>query len=381
MPQIINYEGQDHEFPDDFTDQDISRALSSHDQEMKVNKIKEMDQNGPLGMLGNASKDISGGILNSAVGAGKMAVDVAKSVMPTNALNNVGNLVPQGIKDKIPSMPNIDPYKLMGTEEKSITTPGGMLQTAGELMAPGMAASKGAKGILEAVKKLRTKNIAKNIIEQKNSVKKEYNELYTKLFDEAKKRGLGQTEIEVPELNHKFIMKNTTPRYHKSLAEFTESPTIENAQKAQSDLGKLINKLEGIDTSSVNSLTSSERKVLQTAKETQKKIKDKMFKGEVAGEHPDLANTYEEINKGYKENVIPYTKNKAIRSYQNKELSESKLIKRLKNNDAFMINRGHAHKDIIMRDRLIKGIGAGGVGAAGYYGAQSILKKLLGTGE
>lgn len=232
--------------------------------------------------------------------------------------------------------------------------------------------------LLKGLASLSSKNVAKKVVAQKNLMKKMYSGHYDQLFNEARSRGLGNVDISNAGINDAFIVKKTTPTYHQSLKDFVASPTIENAQKAQSDLGKLINKYEAIDLSPVNSLTSSQRKVLKEAKDAQSKIRKQMFAGKNGQLNPDLVEKYKKINEGYQKDVLPYTKNKAIKQYQNKELSESKLIKSLMNNDKFMINRGHAHKEMKIRNGL-KQAGLAALGGTALYEGYDLIKKLLGS--
>ncbi len=177
------------------------------------------------------------------------------------------------------------------------------------------------------------------------------------------------------------IKKYSTESYHAALDKFVSNPTLENAQKAQSDLGKLIRKLEQEGT-----LTSEKKATYDAAQKAKENIKENMFKDKSGKIDETLKYKYDKLTKSYGENVIPYTTNKAIQDYKRKDITKKELIQKL-SKGKFAAKKGKEHPEIARRalvKQLLKTAGyAGGLGViGGAIGAgSSIMNKLLNKKE
>ncbi len=200
-------------------------------------------------------------------------------------------------------------------------------------------AALGGKGIYELGKKglnaaesLTSKSIANKIIEGKKEAKGLYSNKYNEFFDKAKAAGINK--IEKPKMNLALIQKNSRPKYHQQLLEFTNNPTLENAHWAQSDLGKYVRHMEKVGAT--NSLSSTQIKAVNEAEKIQSKLKEAMFNNKQLGNKPELAKEYNSISAGYSKEVVPYSSANALSKYEAGKLSEKDLVKRLNKDYAFM---------------------------------------------
>lgn len=240
----------------------------------------------------------------------------------------------------------------------------------------GLSAAVG--GGLGSVSGLSRKAISNRIMSDMKKVKSSYKKGYGDLFKEAESRGI--KELDIPKkIQTGKIISNSSPRYHRSLLAFQTKPTLENAHKAQSDLGKLVRHMEKLDKNVP--LTSDQHAALKSALDAQARIRGSMFKEFSKKNNLDLAKTYGDLTKGYASDVIPYTRNKSIREFSENKLSEKDLLRRLGKGHEFMSQLGSKYPEIGMRSSLDSLLGVSGK-AAKYGplagGAYLLHQKLSG---
>lgn len=248
-------------------------------------------------------------------------------------------------------------------------------------MIEGAAGAPGVKTVVQAPMKFSLKNIAKRIIEERNKEKLFHTTQYNRLWDAARKAGIKEVKFNPEEINLKGLIENrANSKYIRPLERFIKNPTLQNAQTAQSDLGKLINSPQ----LSKEVLGSEEQAVKNYASKAQQHIRDMMFRNEKGEVNQGLKNTYDKITSSYEKNVIPY-KDKYITKFAKGKMTEEQLIPKLKERE-FMATKGKVHSELGNRDSAIKimkylGIpfSAGlGIGAAELLGAKDLINKLLG---
>lgn len=215
--------------------------------------------------------------------------------------------------------------------------------------------------------KLTKENIIKDILKSEEKMKQKYSGpsgLYTKLFGEAKNRGIGGVNFnkDLVERNAKILSENSPERFYKSLNNFIGNNSLENSQKAISDLGYLERKL-----SSQSILTNPEKDVLRAVIETKKHLQDNMFKDKTGKVHQDLANRHEKIQQGYANEVIPYSKSIPLQKYKRKKLTVDQVMQSLSKGE-FAAKRGKYHnigtRESIKNALIGLGIGGGIVGGS-----------------
>lgn len=260
----------------------------------------------------------------------------------------------------IPGMPEsiiqANPYEKLGVENMSWATPEGALQAIGQWTLP-IPIVKGAQKGLGLLKKgadliipekytaklaneissnkfnpfkYSDKNVAKNIVNTRNVNYEKFsgqNGLYPNLFQDARNANMGNLNLK-PSISSLDTIENfASPKYTENLKKFMQTGDIEDAHWAQSDLMKYVRSNKNF----VN-MPKPQQEAVKTAESLANKIKESMFS---SGKNLDenLSNIfkkrYKEINTGYKEEVIPYTKNSAINSYIRGELPEDELLSKL----------------------------------------------------
>jgi hypothetical protein len=248
----------------------------------------------------------------------------------------------------------------------------------------------GAAGAMGST--LTNSGVGKKVMGSFGKAKNKFNKLYGSIWDMAKKEGIG-TNMSVPSISINKIKKGAGgTKYTEALTKFKNNPTLENAQKAQSDLGKLATHLDDMARTKPNKFSTRERDALDAALNAQKKIKGKMFEEMSKSKDGKLAKKYFETSKGYAKEVGPYLDNPIILKAEANNIPASKLGKALKNRELesthkFMEKRGMgkefpqvgASRAI---DPAIKGAKkaapyAGAV-AAGALGARSIDDLIRG---
>jgi hypothetical protein len=216
--------------------------------------------------------------------------------------------------------------------------------------------------------KLSAKGIANDILKTEKMQSNVHGKKYNQIWKEAEKSGFNQVPIDKKLLsdNLDMIKKYKTSKEYKALDEFIKSPTLEKAQRAQSDMGVVKRALE--EKSRKGSLLSEEKNLYEAAKDAEKHIEENMFKNNKGEVNQSLQNKYSKLTKSYRENVVPYKYNKDIQAYKNKEMLPKELVNALSRGE-FAAKKGNQHPAMTIRNNLlpaVKTLGAGGVLALLY---------------
>ena len=200
---------------------------------------------------------------------------------------------------------------------------------------------KGAEGILPG-------NIANKVVNRRGEVKETASKLYDKVF-----QGMEKEHVRVPTIDSETIIKNSDPLHHKSLQRFMNEPTIENANKAQSDLGKIYRKYK--KANDIRPLPSEGTAVMQKARDAQKRINGVLAQ-KLEAARPGAATELAEANAHYAKNVVPYSANKDINAFRNGDLKAKDLVKKLLANKSFMEKVGKEHPELRLKNLVKKGL-------------------------
>ena len=203
-------------------------------------------------------------------------------------------------------------FALGGSEEDSR-----LLPTA--LGAAGGAATGAIQKYAPSPSKLMNK-----ILNRGKEAEKEGSALYQDIFD----RPIGNTKVgdlRMQPIKEKYpdLMRYLPRKFKSTVQRFIDNPTLNNAQKAQSDLGKYVNKLPapGQRTAQDN-LIHSEAKRFQSL--LRKKIGGQL--NQVMGD--EGAQAYQMATQNWKDNVVPFSSNKTLSNY--KKLLNEQASNRLK---------------------------------------------------
>ncbi len=253
---------------------------------------------------------------NIAFGAGELGSVGGAGLKAANLINKAGLSKIPGISGAIARpVEGAAVGAVLGEDKEGNRGLGAALGAAGNAV---VSAGKYAKSLLP-------EGMAKRILTGAKEEKEKYKELYGNFFKNAEKEGLGASGITIPEINMKFISKSPT-KYHQSVKDFFEKPSLETAHWAQSDLGKLARKLENQYERS--GLTSSELKTLKAAQEGRSKIQNSMKQTLESSGDASHSKAYEELGHGYLNDVIPYEvtkEGKAAKKFM-KDLESSEVM-------------------------------------------------------
>lgn len=223
---------------------------------------------------------------------------------------------------------------------------------------------------------LTNKNIVKDVLQTEKKNVLMHNKMYNNLWEEAKKSGFNQVPINTQQLAPKiqYISKKYPEKSTEAVKNFMNNPTLENAQKAQSDLGQLRRSLE--EKARTTPLLDAEKKLHTYLSDAEKHIETNMFKNANGQINKPLQEKYKKISSSYRENVVPYKYNADIQAYKNKELLAKELVQRLKRGE-FAAKKGSSHRAIGLRDNLLPLLGiTGGIGGT-LAGGDLLINKLL----
>jgi hypothetical protein len=232
-----------------------------------------------------------------------------------------------------------------------------------------MSAPESVTGKLPAV---TSKGLMKRISKHKGSEIEGSSQAYNKLFSEAKKEGINYTPTgKILDKNADYIQKYTTKNENMALKDYMKEPTLENAHKAQSELGGVVRKLQKANENT-GYLPPAQMKLLKIAESARKEIQYSMFRL-----HPELAERYAEITKNHLENVIPYTTLKSVKEFEKGKKLPKDALNELINDKEFMATLAKKYPGLKFHTTTVKDAAKyGGSLLVGALGANE-LKKLF----
>jgi hypothetical protein len=283
------------------------------------------------------------------------------------------NLLPEEYAKKVPYQDDIS---------EDINNVFGKPQYAGEKLIRGagrnLLNAVGGYGTAKALNPLNltAKSIAKDVIKEEGKQVKEHSKRYNKIWDEAEKSGFNQVPVNQQLLsdNLSVIEKYKTPKEYQSMENFILDPTLQNAQKAQSDMGIMHRKLE--EKSRSGSLNSEEQALYKAALESEKHIEQNMFKDASGNAHDALQDKYQKLSKSYRQNVVPYKYNRDIQNYKAKEMLPNELVNKLSRGE-FAAKKGSKHRAIGIRNNL----GPLSIGGTAGVALPWLLKQMFGDNK
>jgi hypothetical protein len=266
------------------------------------------------------------------------------------------NLLPQSFPEKIPAQKDIsgDINQLFGQPKY----PGeelirGSARNALNLTGAGKLASVFNPANLTA------KSIAKDIINTANKNKEIYSNRYNNLWKQAENKGHNDVSHIVDKIDYKTLKKYSPKESIEGVTDFVNNPSIQSAHNAKSDLLKIQRDLRKTVTKN-----TAQRKHSDAVNKAVDAIKNNMFKNEQGVIDKDLKNKYNNVQTGYRKEVVPYY-NKNISEYKADKMSEKELVNALSKGE-FMRKRGKFHPAMGIRKMILPGLSViGGLGAAG----------------
>ncbi len=248
------------------------------------------------------------------------------------------NLIPREWANKVPAAPDLSPAieNYLGNP----ANPGDALMRGAVRNADVLLPATKATSALNPLN-LTAKNIAKDVLKTREKKIGQYGKRYQALWQEAESKGFGDALYNI-DVDLKTIKKYSPNKGIKGLEDFHKNPTLENAHDAKSDLLRIKRDLDSLTT-----LRTAERQQLAAVNDAINSINNNMFRGADGKIHEGMKTKYGQVQKGYKNEVIPY-KNRAINEFIRGESSPEELVNSLSRR-AFSAKRGEYHKALKYR--------------------------------
>lgn len=272
-------------------------------------------------------------------------------------VSNRLNLIPQSFADKVPYQKDIS---------EDINSLFGEQKYPGDALLRGVP--RNLTNILGAGKlfslanplKLTNKSISKDVVKTGEKNQKVYSKLYDNLFEEAHDKGYGDMSFVKPNIDLNTIEEFTPNKKIVGLKDFNETPNIENAHRAKSDLLKVQR-----DLNKKSFLNEGEKKQYTAVNNAINNLQQNMFKDSKGIVNNSLLDKYGKIQKGYSQEVVPY-KLPIFGKYKRKEISPKKFVNALSEGE-FMQKRGSSHPRIAIKNKISPTLkGAGALSIANY---------------
>lgn len=399
MAQIIEIPGYgDVEFPDNMTDAQIEAAIKANlGQSSTVDNIANSAPVNALLGFGNAIGNNIGNIWNKLPGSPKVSPlissqgnaydvgNIAGQIAPYLALPEAGlGFIGRGIS----AIPKIG-APIAGSIGRAIpqiglaaATSQNPLETAkitGELQAALEAAPLGLRGIGQVFNFIKPAEHAKNILNSlsggvdsleengkilADSIKNAYqsaenkgSELYSSIFNNGlvRKSGLAEQSRGLIPNN---IVKTFDHDINDIYKDYINNPTPETAHLLQSQLGTSIRKIQ--NDANKGNLSIADRKILQGYKRAQSSVKDIVDQSLQSIDNQagtNFAKQYNDANRNWLTNVIPYTETPAIAQIAKGKITNPRNITTIFKNPEDNIQKianelGQESKNRILYDQL-----------------------------
>lgn len=257
---------------------------------MQGTNFKQYTPEGLAGQAGNIVGDVAGNV----VGGGA----AFKALGSVPKLSNEASILANSARGAISGF---------GTGAEN---PGGRFAGAAE------------GGILAPVSKLTNKSLADTLLNQYEKIKSGASKEYSNLFQKA------GNDLAIPSskenLNYEMIKSSFTKNDRANIDKYFEDPTLQNAHKAQSDLGKKIRSLSK-GKQDPNFLGNAKIDALEQAREAIKSGMNKTLDSRVPGGSQE----YQQISQKYAEQVAPYKELKVLEAYKKGEKSPQQVLSKI----------------------------------------------------
>jgi hypothetical protein len=223
---------------------------------------------------------------------------------------------------------------------------------------------------------LTTRSIVNDVLNTEKNNVLTHNKMYNNLWKEADKKGFNQVPFNSAQLSPdvNFISRYYPEKSTAAVKDFMSNPTLENAQKAQSDLGQLRRSIE--EKAKKTPLLETEKQLHNSLSNAENHIEGNMFKNANGDINLPLQRKYKQISSSYRENVVPYKYNPAIQNFKDKKLLAKELLQSLKRGE-FAAKKGSAHRAIGLGDNLLPYLGITGSIGGTIAGGDLLINKLL----
>lgn len=228
-------------------------------------------------------------------------------------------------------------------------------------------------GALGPISELGSKSIANRISGYMKGLQEELSDSYNSIFKQASDRGIKKVSTVPMNID---AVKNFADSKDvlESIKTYQDNPTLLNAHRAQSDLGKMQNLAQNSPKYKSNTAMDSYKRDVQTLGNMRSDLQNSIHSQLNAGGASDLSDAYKQVGQRYATELAPYFQPK-IKDYQNGKTTAPKMLQSLRSNGNFMQNAAPNHPDFL-RQQLLKKYGKAGAKLAvgsGLTAAMGIL--------
>lgn len=251
----------------------------------------------------------------------------------------------------------------------------------GEHYGRGLAATLSAG--IPAIASITNKAVGNKVINKFNKDKGELKEGYKKLFETAKDKGVDSVKSVISDKEMQDWIKGIPKNYRKSIEKFYNNSTLENAHKAQSDMGAYMRELQNAKEikGTLPDYLNERLEKLQNKREAIKEsITDALFDNKKTS---GLGWKYMDLTGDWQEKLGPFLDVQDINKAVAGHIDPSTLAKSLqsKANYPFRQKMGQEFPELELNRLSNKyvwnryGALGGGAGGLGIYGLISALDK------
>lgn len=344
----------------------------------------------PIGNVsGGALAGLLEGLGNTGASVGNLIPDTinyfANTNIPTFPKANLQGLVPHGELGNIGYQGGKMGGELAGGAKMFGALPGdkaSMLQNALKGMFTGAATGEqglgrgwnaAIGGALSPLSQLGHETIAGNILKSRKAAEEVSSKEYKNLFKAYSEKVSPENDIIMPEGNfdYKNIKKGIPSSERMNIDDYLNNPTLENAHKAQSDLGKEIRDLKRARKANKGNFMKG--RLLASLEDARASVKKGINLG-LENADRSLSKNYKDVTNRYRENVSPYHV-KPIEEYKEIPVFPKKMLKDLSKNRVFEYSKPRKQHAKMLRAREIldevlnkKTAAVVGLGSLGYHG-------------
>lgn len=232
-----------------------------------------------------------------------------------------------------------------------------------------------AAKIASIISNITNTRAGKKIIEKANQLEKAFSQKYEKFHELAEKAGV--REIPVKDVTQRLVKdysRIASSKYVHSLKDALKNPTLRNVHDALKDVKAFNREMKGIP------LTGAQRKAVNAAEEIVNKLTNNMSSALESKGGKDIFDMFEQLNRDYRKQYVPYLNNKNISNARLNPEQEgfiepyrlpSKVFQ--ESGDSFRRQMLANHPELIVNRMLASPYTKG---AAALYGGNELLDYL-----
>lgn len=247
----------------------------------------------------------------------------------------------------------------------------------------GRGLSAALSGAIPAIGSITNKAVGNKIISKFKSDKAEIGEGYNKLFEAAKEGGVDKVKNIFTHEDVLDWMKGIPKDYRKSLERYSNNPTLENAHRAQSDLGAYgseLNKAKEIQGTLPDELNRRLGHIDEAREKLREEIMNSLFSNKkTAG----LGWKYMDLTDQWREKIGPYMDVTDINKAVSGHIDPGDLTSALGRKSAHPFRQlmGEQHPELLINRAVANVLGnkylkSGALGF-GALGALALSQKIL----